>query len=298
MKQKLTLLCLLVLAASPLFAVDFFADYVDGYLELKQGGNWSDVYIGDMLPANAVVRLDDDSYAEITYGNDTIKLSRAGTYELRKLLGSKSEVANAGMGSIFSGKFKNLIQEDAGKTQSTVGGVRAAEAETVSIDWMSSETAELIADGKDALQAGEIEDAYSYFTDAYDFSADSYEESEALYYLGLSYALNGDYSEALSNLDMADIEDDSEYYTDFYILKGQLLVESFAYDEAYELLSGYEASAGKKTPEKLQTLYFLLAVSANNAGETKAAETALSKVIAIDSNSETARAARAYKNKL
>jgi tetratricopeptide (TPR) repeat protein len=298
MKRKFALLGLLIIALSPLYSLDFVADYIDGYLDVKAGNNWSEVYIGDSLAPNAMVRLDENSYAEISYGTDIIKLSRPGTYELRKLFGAKSEVASSGMGSLFSGKFKTLIQEDSGKTQTTVGGVRAAEAETVSIDWMSSETVELIADGKKALQAGNLEDAFSYFKDAYDFAADAYEEGEALYFIGLAHAMSGNYSEALSNLDMVDAEVDWEYYTDFYILKGQLLVESSAYDEAYTMLSGFEAPGVNNAPEKMQNLYFLLAVSANNAGEIKAAENALNKLIAIDSNSETAKAAKAYKNKL
>jgi len=284
---------------SPIFASDFVADYVDGFLDIKDGADWLEVYIGDALPANAVVKLYEDSYAEITKGKDTIKLSRPGTYELSELLGHRNEVATtSGMGSFFSGKFKTLIQEDTGKTQTTVGGVRAAEAETVTIDWMSSETAEFIADGRASLEDGNYEDAYIFFTDAYDFSADSYEEGEALYFMGLTSAMKGSYGEALDDLDMAEVEEDSEYYTDFYLLKGQLLVESFAYDEAYELLADYNVSYGKNTPEKLQNLYFLLAISANNAGEYGAAVSAIDRLIAVDSGSETARAAREYKTKL
>ncbi|HAK46079.1 MAG TPA: hypothetical protein DCO79_09215 [Spirochaeta sp.] len=281
-----------------MFSVDFTAEYVDGFLDIKDGSEWYEVYIGDILPADAVVKLDTDSYAELSFGNETIKLSRQGIYELSKLVDSKKEVAGAGTTSLFSGKFKTLHREDTTKTQSTVGGVRAAEAETVSIEWMSSETAELIADGRDALEAGEFNDAYDFFTEAYDFSADSYEESEALYFLGLTSAVQGDYSDALMNLDMAEVEEDAEYYTDFYLLKGQLLVESYAYEEAFEFLDDYDSTAGKRTPAKLQEIYFLLAVAANNSGETVTARSAITKLIAIDPNSEIAKAAREYKNKL
>ena len=298
MKKTITLVLLIVLLASPIFALDIIADYVDGYLDVKEGNEWYEVYIGDSLAENAVVKLDVDSYAELSYGNETIKLSRPGVYELNKLLDSRQEVASSGSSTLFSGKFRTLLKDDNTKTQSTVGGVRAAEAETVSIDWMSSETADLIRDGKLALESGDMDGAYELFTEAYDFSADYYEESEALYFLGLTSAMQGDYADALINLDMAEVEGDSEYYTDFYLLKGQLLIESFAYDEAYSFLSEYDTSAGKRTPAKLQDLYFLIAVSGNNSGNRSAALSAINKLVSIDPNSETAKAAKSYKAKL
>lgn len=298
MKKKISLLCLIAMAAVPLFASDFIAEYVDGFLDVKNDGNWTEVYIGDTLPDDAVVKLYEESYAEIRTGNDTIKLSRPGTYELTKLLGAKNDVAASGMGSLFSGKFKALLRDDTAKTQTTVGGVRAAEAETVSVDWMSSENTEIIADGKTALENGSLDDAYGYFTDAYDFSADSYEESEALYFMGLTSAMKGNYDEALQSLGMAEVDEDYEFYTDFYLLKGQLLAESSAYEEAYTFLNKYNVSIGMQSPEKLQNLYFYLAVSANNTGKREAAAAALNKLIAVNYSSETAKSAREYKNKL
>ncbi|MDC7225636.1 MAG: hypothetical protein PQJ61_02600 [Spirochaetales bacterium] len=298
MKKLAFLLILTVLAAGAVFSMDFSADYVDGYLDVKEDGSWYEVYIGDMLPPDAVVKLDNDSYAELSYGSEIIKLSRPGVYELGKLVNSKREVASSGSTSLFSGKFRTLLKEDSTKTQSTVGGVRAAEAETVTIDWMSSETADLIADGRAALDAGELDDAYDLFMEAYDFSADEYEESEALYFLGLSSAVQGDYSDALMNLDMVEIDEDSEFYTDFYLLKGQLLVESYAYAEAQGFLEGYDTAAGRLMPAKLQEVYFLMAIAANNNGDTAAARTALSKCVSLDANSETGKAAKGYRGNL
>ena len=298
MKKRITLPILLLITICPIFSIDFTADYIDGILDVREGSGWYEVYIGDSLPQNAIVRLDSDSYAELTYGNDKIKLSRPGTYELRKLLGSKNEVASSGMGSMFSGKFRTLIHEDRSKTETAVGGVRAAEAETSTINWMSSETSELIADGRDALDSGNFSEAADFFNEAWDFAADSYEESEALYFLGLTSAMSGNYSKALKSLDNIEIEKDSEYYNDFYLLKGQILIESFAWDEAYVFLSDYEASAGKDFPQKLQEYYFMYAVAANNNGKVYEAREAISKLISVDSGSETAKAAKIYRNSL
>jgi len=299
MIKRTTLICLIIMiAATACFAEDFLVNYIDGILEVNEDGDWYELYIGDELPENAVVRLDDNSYAELNRRNDKIKLSRSGVYELGVLLGARSEVRSSGMGTLISGKFRTLMQEDTSKTQSAVGGVRAAEAETVSIDWMSSETAELIADGRTALGDGDIEEALTYFTDAYDFAADSYEEAEALYFMGLAHAIDGDYSSALENLDEAYMESDSEYYTDYYLLKAQLLVESFAYDETYEFLSDYDASAGSKFPVKLQEIYFLQAVASNNSGRRGEAESIIRKLIAVEPNSETAKAAKQYRDNL
>lgn len=299
MVKKIAFVCLIILAFSAAaFAEDFIVSYIDGILEISEDGEWYEVYIGDELPEDAVVRLDTDSYAEIKRRNDKLKLSRPGTYELTSLLGARSEVRSSGMGTLISGKFRTLIQEDDTKTQSAVGGVRAAEAETVSIDWMSSETAELISDGRDALTDGNIEEALTYFTDAYDFAADSYEEAEALYFMGLSYAIDGDYGSALENLDEAYMESDSQYYTDYYLLKAQLLVESFAFDETYEFLSEYDTALGRNAPAKLQEIYFLHAVASNNTGHRGEAESIIKKLIAVEPYSETAKAAKNYRDNL
>ena len=296
MTKKVFLVCLLIFTSAVfVFSEDYLVNYIDGILEVSEDGDWYELYIGDELPSDAVVRLDDDSYAELNRRSDVIKLSRPGVYELSALLSARAEIKSSGVGSLLSGKFKTFIQEDESKTQSAVGGVRAAEAETVTIDWMSSETAELIADGRAALGDGDIEDALSYFFDAYDFAADSYEEAEALYFLGLSYAMSGDYSKALENLDMAYMEEDSEYYSDFYLLKAQLLIESSAFDESYAFLKDYNKAAGRNFPEKLQEIYFLQAVASNNTGRRSEAESLIGKLVDIDPHSETASAAKKYR---
>ena len=298
MKKTAITVLLVLLSGIYAYAVDFSADYIDGILDVKEDGQWYEVYIGDFLPQDSVVRLDSDSYAELSYGRSTIKLTRPGVYQLNKLVDSKSEIAASGNSSFFTGKFRTFIQDDQGKTQTTVGGVRAAEAETVSVEWMSSETAELIADGIEALSSNSYDDAESYFTDAYDFAADYYEEGEALYYLGLTAAMKGNYSEALNNLDSADVESDAEYYSDFYLLKGQLLIESFAYDEAFDFLNGYNFSSVSADNNIKQEIYFMLAVAGNNTGNKRAAEDALTKLIRIDSSSDTAKAAKGYRSKI
>ncbi|MBI9108392.1 MAG: hypothetical protein JEZ04_16720 [Spirochaetales bacterium] len=299
MIKKIVFICLIILiTATAGFAEDFLVNYIEGILEVNEDGDWYELYIGDELSENSIVRLDEDSYAELNRRDDKIRLSRSGTYELSVLLGARSDVRSSGMGTLISGKFKTLIQEDSGKTQSAVGGVRAAEAETVSIDWMSSETAELIADGRRALNDGLLEEAMTYFADAYDFAADSYEEAEALYFMGLTSAIDEDYSSALEHLDEADMENDSEYYTDFYLLKTQLLVESFAYGETYDFLSDFDTEAARKFPGKLQDIYFLYAVASNNTGRRSEAESIIKQLIKIEPSSETAMAAKKYRDNL
>ena len=298
MYRRIFAFLIIVCVAAGIYAADISVDYIDGILDLKENGRWYEIYAGDCLENDSVVKLDNDSYAELSYGSSVIKLTRPGTYQIAELIQSRNDVAAAGRVSLFTGKFKTFVQEDHMKTQSTVGGVRAAEAETVSIDWMSSESTELIADGLKALSVNNYDDAELYFQDALDFAADSFEEREALYYLGWLSAMKGDYSEALVNLDRIDAEDDLEFYTDYYILKSQILIESFAYEEAFNFLNGYNFNAGASDKGSKQELYFMIAVAGNNSGNKAEARNALNALLRIDADSDIAEAAKGYKEKI
>ncbi len=288
-----------IISVSQIFSIDFTADYIDGFLDVKENGSWSEVYIGDTLSGNVLVRLDEGSYAEFSYGRgNIIKLTRPGTYQLAKLVDSKREVSESGVAAIFSNKFKTLLKDDKTKTQTTIGGVRAAEAENISVEWMSGGTSELILDGRNALEERNFKKAEEFFKDAYELAADDYEENDALFFLGLTAAMKGNYSDALSHLDNAFFESDFEFYTDYYMLKGQLLIESFAYNEAFEFLNGYNFDLENITDEKLQEIYFMQAVAGNNSGKVSDAKILINKLLKIDPYSDIAKSAREYRSKI
>ncbi len=299
MKKSITLLLIVILSVTALMAEDVYVDYVDGYLELKDGSSWMELWIGDEIGDSDILKLGRGSYAELSYGSDRIKLSRPGVYELSSLLGARKNMNSSGVGALLAGKFKTLLIDDSTKTEAAVGGVRAAEAETVSVDWMTSETAEIIRQGRNSLQLGVVDKALDLFNEALDLSADEYEESEAYYYIGLAHAMSGNYGAALENLDFADFDTDSEYYSELYILKGQLLVESSAYEEAVKWLNSFKFSnARAATTDDKQQLYLMLAVAQSNSGMKADALKTLDKLISLDRNSEAARAAVDFKNSL
>ena len=81
---------------------DFIVDYVDGYLDVDDGGSWYELYIGDPVAADDVVRLGADSYAELSNGVTTIKLTRPGTYDISQLASSARRTASSGVGGLVS----------------------------------------------------------------------------------------------------------------------------------------------------------------------------------------------------
>ena len=295
MKKKI-ILTLLVCSALilPLAAEDLTVDYVDGYLDLLDNGDWVELFPGDVISSGDTIRLDEDSFADLSGRNKNLSLTQEGIYKVSKLLSGQAETSNLGLGSVVSGKLSIMLNNQQVQTQSTVGGVRAAEAEGApQLDWMESETIELIEEGKEYLEDGDFDEAVSLFEEAWDLSMDEQEEGQALYYLGYTCAATGKTGQALKYLMMVKPDPYMENYHNHYLLAGNLLLNTFAYDKAVEWLAGYNADdAAYKSPETEQMIYLLSGMSYKMAGNTSNARMMLNKAVSVDSGSETAVTAR------
>lgn len=277
----------------PLAAEDLTVDYVDGYLDLLDNGDWLELYPGDVISSNDTIRLDIDSFADFSGRNKNLSLTQEGVYKVSKLLSGQVETSNLGLGSVVSGKLSIMLNNSQVATQSTVGGVRAAEAEgTPQLDWMESESIELIEEGKTFLEAGDLDEAAALFEEAWDLSMDEQEEGQALYYLGFACASSGKTGQALNYLTMVNPDPYMENYHNHFLLTGNLLLNTFAYDKAVEWLDNYSAAdAAYKAPETEQMIYLLSGMSAKLAGNSNKARTMLNMAISIDSESDTAATA-------
>ncbi len=278
----------------PVAAEDLSIDYVDGYLDLLDDGDWIELYPGDVISSSDTIRLDEDSFADLLGRNKTLSLTEPGIYQVSKLLSNQAETTGLGLGSVVSGKLAIMLQNQTVETQSTVGGVRAAEAEGApQIDWMESETMELIDEGKELLEEGNTEDAKSLFEEAWDLSMDEQEESQALYYLGYAFAAEGKAGQALKYLTMAEPDPYLENYHNYYLLTGNLLVNTFAFEKAVQWFDDYDASsAAYKAPNIEQMIYLLSGMSYKMTGETSQARSVLNQAVSLNSGSDTAAKAR------
>lgn len=85
-KRILLALALLLFWVGVAAAQDVLVEYVEETVELRGSMGWSELYIGDMVPGDATVRLRDGGLLELRGGGSTYLISRAGTYGLSSII--------------------------------------------------------------------------------------------------------------------------------------------------------------------------------------------------------------------
>lgn len=281
--------CFLFLSHTAL-AEDFFVAYAEGEVTVREGNSWREVHIGDTLTEEDTIRLGKASVAELSSSRDLITLTREGTYPLEKMVKEADQRKKVGFGALLTGKLETVLKGTKHKEQSVVGGVRGSEAvENEDMSWMTSDTTALIETGKEELAQGDVDAALSLFQEAYDYALDDQEMGMAAFYLAGCYDIKGEKEKALSLLEDVPIQPEYELYTDFHVLKGKLLIETFAYAEAEKLLAGFQFSRADE--ESSQLLYLLLGLSCLGQEKNSPARNYFTKARNIDPGSDTGKTA-------
>ncbi len=236
--KRLAILLLLGFLLSAFAAAEAIVGFVDGVLEVSDGGVWYELFIGDAVDDGDQIRLADDSYAELSSGSNTVKLSRAGTYEVADLIETTGRTASAGLGGMVLGRIGRLSGTTDEPTETVAGGARASEAVNQNTPtWAGGEAIDdLIEEGVEYLNQGDFMDAYYVFEEAYDYAITDDEYSIAAFYYGYSSSLIGEPVQAFELLEEIGPDPETTFFASHTIALGQLLVESFAYDEAIDYL--------------------------------------------------------------
>ncbi len=284
-------LLLLAIAVTGAVAQELVVEYVEGYLELRDSGSWYELYIGDVVDRDDVIRLDEGAYAELSDGLVTIRLTRAATYEMEDLLDSVQNQQRANIGSLVANRLGRMTNSD-DRGATTVGGVRASEAATEDrLQWAGgADVDELVEEGIRMLDEGDYLEAFYIFEEAYEYSSFE-EEGDFLFLMGYALALEGDVGEALSYYEDAALEPDSEYYDDYMMAYAQLLIETFAFEDAVALLEEYVEES--EDDYDRQYGYLLLGIAFDGAGDADASEAALEEAADIDADGDITNAAMA-----
>jgi hypothetical protein len=288
MKRAATILLLILLATIPLFAEDLLVEYVEGILEIKEGSNWYELYIGDMVPENSIIRLSDNGFAELSTRNMTVTLSDEGTYETQSLLRSGQKVASWDIGNIVNSKLSKLLGPgEQGET--AVMGVRGAAADQGELTWVE-EGGEFMEKGKQLLAEGLFDEAIPVFKDGAEWALTEDERSEYLFYASYAHSLKGDNALALIMLEDMALGSEAPIFTDYVLLKGKLLIENLAFADALDLFSEYlqHPDMGETT----QVVYFLSALCHQGLDNKTQAQKFLQDAIKIDASSDYGRAAQ------
>ena len=288
MKRATTIVLLMLIATIPLVAEDLLVEYVEGTLELKEGSSWVELYIGDIVPENGVIRLSDNGFAELSTRNVTVTLSDDGTYETRSLLRSGQKIASWDIGGVVNSKLSKLLGPGQ-QGETAVMGVRGAAADQGELTWVE-EGEEFMAKGRQLLVEGLFDEAIVAFKEGADWALTDDERSEYLFYAAYAHSLKGDNALALIMLEDMAIASNSAIFTDYMLLKGKLLIENLAFADALDLFSEYlkHPDMGETT----QVVYFLSAVCHQSLDNKSQAEKFLQDAIKINASSEYGQAAQ------
>ena len=280
---------LFVLLALHLPAQTVSVDYLEGYLEVRDGGSWREVYIGDVLDGDARVRLSDDGYAELSAGRAVITLAEGGEFVLSGYLQSTT----GGQVDIRSllGSRVGAFTRQAPRSTGTVGGVRGdiveGESDEDFLMW-AEEDDDALTRGNELYEIGEYAEALDIYREGAKWETgplrDELEFRTALCLLNL-----GQPREARGIIEGLNPAPEDPYWGDYMVVAGTLMIESGDFAGALGLSGAYLTSPGDGS--YTQEAYFLSALSRLGLGNTTGARKDLEACRDVDPGSDQAAAA-------
>jgi len=280
-------LCL-VLAAFPAAAQNLRVEYSEGEVQVAAGSGWKDLNPGDSLPATAKIRLAADGLLDLAQGSTRLSVSQPGTYVVADLLAAAKKVSSWQLGQVVGTKLKGAVSGTAsvqGARASTAGGARAGKAgEPAPIEWVeASESDEAIADGRYLMEAGRYDEALQVFQDALK-KAEAGEAGTLTYYIASVHAHQSRTALALRSLDRVKLEPQEPMYGELVLLKGQLLLESLAFNDALALFT--RQLQLNPAGDFAQALLILTSYSYRGLGKNDGARESLQKAVRLNAGSE------------
>ena len=266
-------------------AEDLLLVYSEGEVFENENGSWYEVYIGDMLSDTSTLKIGPDSMVEIDANGSTLLLNKPGTYKLGELISQSTKVSAWGNNPVF----KKFLSGDNGRSgvQTAVMGVRGSATETDDVEWLSEDSM-IIDEAITMIDDGNFNDAIDFLSEEMDFAFDE-DLSGYNYYIGYSYYMLGASGRALSYLDKVESDYDTEYYPDFVVLKGSLLLESLAYNDALDLFN--EFLRNDDFSGTAQAVNYLSATALKGLGKDKDAQKKLEITVKMNPSSEIGQSA-------
>jgi tetratricopeptide (TPR) repeat protein len=287
------LIAALLAGAAAVFAQDLRVEYLDGLLEVEQGGRWREAHLGETVPAASSLRLAAGSLAELAAGELRVTLHQPGTYAVGALLRASRQSLAWGLGRLLQSKIRALFSSpSAGSSRS--GGARAGAVDAEEDPgWMDEEEearkAAAQAD-QDAVEQARVMLTQGRAAEAAEALARALEQAEAgsrpylLYLLASARFLEGRYAAASQALEQTEVPRAAPYYPEYALLKGRLLMEGQAYREALALFDAL--LAGSPAPATAQPAWFLSAFCSLQLGDPGQARRRLENARRLDPGSE------------
>ena len=283
-KKVIIAMLMLFLGLTFSSAQNLYIDYLDGDMDVKRGNSWDPLYIADEISEGDTIKLYDSSYVELTQNEIKLTLEKEGVYEVAALL---DQVVKADRWGIKGASVVKLFRDDeVEKRQSSVMGVRVDPQDEEEITWVDDDV-EFLQEGKSLYREGRFDDAIAVLQEGAEWYGSNYDE--ILFYKALTEYKMGHSKKMRESVFEMDPSADVEYFGDYVLLKGNLLIESQNYKEAEELFDRYISDAEKREAE--QNVYLLWAFCSLESDDKISARDKLQKAVQINSRNEIGRKA-------
>jgi tetratricopeptide (TPR) repeat protein len=242
-------------------------DFLYGQVESKNRGDWRAANLGDRLPRDAQIRIGEESIVELSDDSTRVTVSVAGTHIISDLLRNPfGEGANRNMGSFLEHALEYIFRpKETPRAESL--GVRAEKADAVAEISFMTEDEILLEEMQELNEAKKYREMAELFE-----SADSLdqENSKIALLASFAHASLGNKGLALQLLKPLNLLVDDDYYHEWAQLKGQLLYESFAVQEALEHFTAYAEGEMRKDVAQTARVYIgLCQLRLGNAASAK-----------------------------
>lgn len=287
---------LMLIGAAWVGAADLSVGYLEGKVEVQRDSSWIPLSIGDSVAPNETIRLDEGAYVELEGEGSSISLTQAGSYDLARLLQEERLIGHANAGKVISDHLTTLFGNPAPRS-SPAFGVRSERPPIPEdpfgpggdLSGSTGSGSPSTEPEKSAAAATGAENVPEKLDQA---SAPLPPEAQAHLYFALAYAESGDLRGAMEELSRAHPAAQDAWYPDYVLLKGRLLMQGFAFDEASAWLQSNEkllAADAKRAP----LYYLILGLSREGAGDRAKAALFLKRAAELAPGSDIETAARA-----
>ncbi|MBN1647051.1 MAG: hypothetical protein JW874_03365 [Spirochaetales bacterium] len=287
--RKLNILLILLLVPALLHAEDGFVDFIDGQAEIKSGNSWIYLDIGDQVGTESLIRLDTDSYLELSFSGIILKLTQQGQYLVSDLLKRNRTFGSSSFANQTKYILAKILYGNNDLSQSTAAGVRGKAIDDMFNRLSVVETAALREACTDYSE-GRYDAALEKFRETLDFAENIEQEMMSAWFISMIHYQQGKMADALSVIDELWLNQFSRFYGPVVYLKATILVETNGYEQAISWIARHPLDSEDPVFQGV----LLLEAMAYLSLEKK--DTALRKIeqcIAADPDSEFADSARA-----
>ena len=287
MKHTLFLITLVGLLALPgaMWAQDLDVDFIDGTVEVRDGDDWEEIFIGDTVDRRSVIRVGDGAIVELSGAEIRLTVSNAGTYTLSDLLAGSSPGSSKSLQGFLQNSLSVVMDKSTASASAAQMGARADKATEKKFEWIDEDD-EILEEGRALIEDRLYDKAVEFFEEEMEYAED-YVAGHYLFYLGYAHAMLGKRGLALKELGSIDPDPSEEYFGEWSLTFGQLLYESLAFEDSLKVFKAYleQSPEGKNAQEA----YAFTGLCYQQLGDNSAAAGSFKSAVALDPDSDIAK---------